>query len=145
MSTFRVEDLAEPLTFPVEAYLSREYAKAENDRLWAKAWQHAGRVEEIPKVGSFITYNVGVESVIVIRTAADKIKAYHNVCSHRGRQLIDTPPEEHSACGTRTSRNFSALRQAYSAPPISPRPKISPAMICTPGVKMRAKKPASIA
>jgi len=99
--SFDVKDLAEPLTFPVDAYLSREYAKAEGDRLWSKAWQHAGRVEEIPNVGSFITYNVGDDSIIVIRTAADKIKAFHNVCSHRGRQLVDTPPDSHSACGAR--------------------------------------------
>ncbi|MES2490168.1 MAG: aromatic ring-hydroxylating dioxygenase subunit alpha [Pseudomonadota bacterium] len=96
-----IEDLSEPLTYSTEAFLSRDYAKAEGDKLWAKVWQHAGRVEEIPEVGSFITYNVGVESIIIVRTAADTIKAYHNVCSHRGRQLVDTPPETHSACGKR--------------------------------------------
>ncbi len=58
----KIEELTEPLTFPVEAYLSREYAEAEADKLWAKTWQHAGRVEEIPEVGSFITYNIGTES-----------------------------------------------------------------------------------
>ena len=47
-----VEDLSEPLTYSVEAFMSPEYAKAEADRLWAKVWQMAGRVEEIPEVGS---------------------------------------------------------------------------------------------
>jgi phenylpropionate dioxygenase-like ring-hydroxylating dioxygenase large terminal subunit len=96
-----VEDLSEPLTYPVEAFVSPEYAKAEADKLWPKVWQVAGRVEEIPAVGDFITYDVGNDSIIVVRSASDKIKAYHNVCSHRGRQLVDTPSGAHSACGKR--------------------------------------------
>ena len=96
-----VEDLAEPLTYPVEAFLSPEYAKAEADRLWAKVWQMAGRVEEIPEVGSFITYEIGDDSILIVRSAADKIKAFHNVCPHRGRRLVDTRSGENRACGKR--------------------------------------------
>lgn len=95
------EDLTEPLILPAEAYISEEYARAEGDKLWSKVWQHAGRVEEIPEVGSFITYEVGRDSILIVRTAPDTIKAYHNVCSHRGRQLIDTPPGANGARGKR--------------------------------------------
>jgi phenylpropionate dioxygenase-like ring-hydroxylating dioxygenase large terminal subunit len=96
-----VDDLSEAVTFPVEAYTSREYAAAEGDRLWAKVWQHAGRVEEIPKAGDYLTYDIGDDSIIVVRVAQDEIKAYHNVCSHRGRRLIDAPAGAHSARGNR--------------------------------------------
>jgi phenylpropionate dioxygenase-like ring-hydroxylating dioxygenase large terminal subunit len=96
-----VEDLAEPLTYPVEAFISRDYAKAEADALWAKVWQVAGRVEEVPNIGDFITYEIGDDSIIVIRTAPDTLKAYHNVCPHRGRRLIDTPCGENRACGNK--------------------------------------------
>lgn len=96
-----IEELSEPVTFPVEAYLSPDYARAEADRLWAKVWQHAGRVEEIPEVGDFLTYNIGRDSILIVRTAPDRIKAYHNVCSHRGRQLIDTPPDSNGVAGHR--------------------------------------------
>ncbi len=92
---------AEPLTYPVEAFLSPEYAKAEADRLWAKVWQMAGRVEEIPEVGNFITYDIGDDSILIVRAAPDKIKAFHNVCPHRGRRLVDTPAGENRACGKR--------------------------------------------
>ena len=96
-----VEDLAEPLTYPVEAFISSDYAKAENEKLWPKVWQMAGRVEEMPKIGDFITYEIGDDSIIVIRTAADTLKAFHNVCPHRGRRLIDTPCGKNNACGNR--------------------------------------------
>ena len=96
-----VGDLSEPLTFSVEPYISEEYARAETDRLWPKVWQHAGRVEEIPNVGDFLTYDIGDDSIVVVRTAPDTIKAYHNVCSHRGRRLLDAPPGGHSTHGNR--------------------------------------------
>src|SRR5580658_2863264 len=96
-----VEDLEEPLTYGVEAFTSREYAKAEADQLWAKVWQMAGRVEEIPEVGNYITYEIGDDSILIVRTASDKVKAYHNVCAHRGRRLVSTPPGANRACGMR--------------------------------------------
>ncbi|MGR4866508.1 aromatic ring-hydroxylating oxygenase subunit alpha [Caulobacter sp. LARHSG274] len=97
------EDLVGPVTVPAEAYVSRDYARAEQDRLWRKTWLQAGRIEEIPEVGSFITYDIGVDSVIITRTGPDEIRAYHNVCPHRGRRLIDTPPGQHHASGKRMS------------------------------------------
>ena len=98
-STIRAEDLSEPLTFPVEAYISQDYARAEGDKLWAKVWQHVGRVEEIPEVGSYITYEIGDDSILIVRTTPDEIKAYHNVCPHRGRRLVGTPRGANQACG----------------------------------------------
>ena len=94
-------DLAEPLTYSVEPFLSRDYAMAERERLWAKVWQMAGRVEEIPEVGDFLTYNVAEESVIIVRTGPGTLKAYYNVCPHRGRQLINTPDDTNGVRGTR--------------------------------------------
>jgi phenylpropionate dioxygenase-like ring-hydroxylating dioxygenase large terminal subunit len=99
LTNVSVEDLAEPVTYPVEAFVSPDYARAEADRLWAKVWQHAGRVEEIPEPGDYITYEIGEDSILIVRTATGAIKAYHNVCPHRGRRLIDTPPGENRACG----------------------------------------------
>ena len=94
-------DLGEPLTYSVEAFLSPDYAKDEKERLWPKVWQVAGRVEEIPEVGNFITYEIADDSIIVVRSAPDEIKAFHNVCPHRGRRLVDTPCESNGACGSK--------------------------------------------
>lgn len=74
---------------PKDAYLSRDFLELENERLWPKVWQIACRLEEIPKVGDFVTYEIADESIIVIRTATDKIKSFYNVCQHRGRRLKD--------------------------------------------------------
>lgn len=95
------EVLSEPVVVPVEAYISEDYAKAEKDKLWRKVWLQAGREEEIPEVGNFITYEILDDSVILVRTP-EGIQAYHNVCPHRGRRLIDVPEGARNAHGTRT-------------------------------------------
>ncbi len=97
------ETLGAPVTVPAEAYVSSEYARAERDKLWRKVWLQAGRMEDIPEVGDYITYEILDDSVILIRTAPDAIKAYHNVCPHRGRRLIDTPPGARNAKGKKAN------------------------------------------
>ncbi|MCE7796408.1 aromatic ring-hydroxylating dioxygenase subunit alpha [Sphingobium sufflavum] len=97
----REEELDQPLTYGVEAFLSRDYAEREKTHLWPFVWQQAGRVEDIPHIGDFITHDVGDDSIIIVRTASDELKAYHNVCPHRGRRLIDVPPRAHHARGHR--------------------------------------------
>ena len=98
-ASLTAEDLTEAVTIPVEAYISEDYARAERDKLWRKVWLQVGRVEDIPEVGSYLTYDILDDSIVVVRTAPDKIKAYHNVCPHRGRRLVDTPPGASNACG----------------------------------------------
>jgi len=88
-----------PVVIPVEAYISEDYVRLERDKLWRKVWLQAGRVEDIPEVGNYITYDILDDSVLIVRTAPDVIQAYHNVCTHRGRKLIDTPPGERNARG----------------------------------------------
>ena len=97
----KIEDLTEPLMYPVEAFISPEYAKAERDKLWPKVWQMAGRVEDLPEPGNYFTYEIGDDSIIVIRNGDGVLKAFHNVCPHRGRRLIDTPEGKNCASGTR--------------------------------------------
>jgi phenylpropionate dioxygenase-like ring-hydroxylating dioxygenase large terminal subunit len=93
------EELTEPVTIGTEAYLSEEYARQERDKLWRKVWQQAGRVEEIPEAGNYLTYDILDDSIVIVRTAPDKISAYYNVCPHRGRRLVDTPKGARNACG----------------------------------------------
>ena len=103
----RAEELEKPVIVPPEAYISRDYAAAEQDRLFRKVWLQAGRMEDLREVGDFITYDIGPDSVVIVRTGAGEtggaLSAYHNVCPHRGRRLIDTPVGKRNATGTRKS------------------------------------------
>ncbi len=106
------EELTEPVTIAAEAYISEEYARQERDKLWRKVWLQGGRVEEIPEVGNYLTYEILDDSIVVVRTAPDKISAYYNVCPHRGRRLVDTPKGARNACGRKKQFvcNFHGFR-----------------------------------
>ncbi len=102
MTVNKRDPLTEAVTYSTDAYLSEEYARAERDRLWRKLWQVAGRIEDIPEIGNFITYDILDDSVIIVRTAENTIRAFHNVCQHRGRRLVDVPPGARNARGKRS-------------------------------------------
>lgn len=72
---------------PKDAYISPEFLQLEKRRLWTRVWQVACRVEELKAVGDYVTYDIHDNSFIVVRTAADTIQAFYNVCMHRGRRL----------------------------------------------------------
>jgi phenylpropionate dioxygenase-like ring-hydroxylating dioxygenase large terminal subunit len=75
---------------PVEDY-SPEFHRLEMERVWPKTWQVACREEEISNVGDYVNYEIGLESILVVRSAPDRIRAFYNVCPHRGRRLRDDP------------------------------------------------------
>ena len=91
------------VTYGTEAFLSKEYLQAEKKLLWPKVWQMVERLEDFPDVGDWITYNVADESLVVIRVAPgdepESFRAFHNVCPHRGRQLVSVPDGVHSVRG----------------------------------------------
>ncbi len=73
----------------VGRYLDPQFLALEYERLWSKVWQVAARVDEIPEVNDFTTYQIGDQAVFLVRTDEATIKAYHNVCPHRGTALTE--------------------------------------------------------
>ena len=77
-----------------------QFYEKEREHIFKKTWLYMGRVEQLPKQGSFFTRELQVAdtSVIIIRGADDVIRAFHNVCPHRGNKLLwsDDPFQEHS-------------------------------------------------
>jgi phenylpropionate dioxygenase-like ring-hydroxylating dioxygenase large terminal subunit len=69
-------------------YLGQAFADAEAAYLWPRVWQVACREEEIPAAGNYIAYDIVDDSIIVTRGQDGEIRAFHNVCPHRGRRLV---------------------------------------------------------
>ncbi len=78
-------------SIPKERYVGEAFAQLEQDRLWSRVWQIAGRVEELDEAGDHVVYDIGRESVIVLRDGEGDIRAFHNSCRHRGTRLADEP------------------------------------------------------
>ena len=77
-----------PTTVPVNRYTTQAFHDLEMRQMWPKVWQMACRVEQIPNVGDYTTYEIGSYSIIVVNTQQG-FRAHHNVCRHRGRRLCD--------------------------------------------------------
>lgn len=74
---------------PRERYTSRAFHELETEKLWKRVWQMACREEDIPDVGDTCVYDIVGISVLLVRSAPDRIQGYYNACLHRGRQLRD--------------------------------------------------------
>jgi phenylpropionate dioxygenase-like ring-hydroxylating dioxygenase large terminal subunit len=72
-----------------DRYWSRDFMDREWEKIWAKAWLIGGLVEQVPKPGDFFTYEIGRESILVTRGEDQKVRAFYNVCPHRGKQLVE--------------------------------------------------------
>lgn len=74
---------------PIEAsrYTSPEFFRAEVEKMWPNVWQMAARDEDMPDPGDTVVYeNVG-RSYVLVRQDDGAVRAFHNVCLHRGRRL----------------------------------------------------------
>src|SRR5215467_15540866 len=86
---------------------SPEFYELEREAIFKRAWLNVGRVEQLRRKGSFFTKELAVArtSLIIVRSMDDTIRAFHNVCRHRGNKLVwtDHPAKEISG----TCRQFS--------------------------------------
>lgn len=82
-----------PHSIATGRYIDPAFAKLEHEKLWSRVWQIAARVDELPQPGDYTVYEIVDQSVLLVRTDETTIKAYHNVCPHRGTALGE-------GCGT---------------------------------------------
>ena len=74
-----------------ERFVSSEWAWLELQKMWKKVWQFAVLEDEIPEEGDYAVYEIGHESVLLVRSAPDRIRGFVNACLHRGRKLATAP------------------------------------------------------
>jgi choline monooxygenase len=75
-------------TLPAEWYTDPKLFEREEERIFAASWNYVGRVEHVAKAGDFLTSRVGEVPVVVVRDEAGTLRAYANVCGHRGSELV---------------------------------------------------------
>lgn len=74
---------------PREAYVSQDWFEREKRELFAKTWTFAGVVMDYPEAGDFKTIQAGNHSLIVLRDSEGEFRAFHNICRHRGTELLE--------------------------------------------------------
>ncbi|MBT5190492.1 MAG: Rieske 2Fe-2S domain-containing protein [Proteobacteria bacterium] len=91
-------DLLAPWT-----YYSTEFLELEQNHLFKTHWLLAGHISDIPHPQNYLTFDAVGERALIIRNQDGKIRAFHNVCRHRGAKLVDS---ERGTCGRTLSCPF---------------------------------------
>src|ERR1044072_1348222 len=81
-------------TLPFTWYSDEEILRRERALIFARSWQYAGRSEQVAEPGSYLATDAGGVPILVTRDSAGELRAFINVCRHRGAVLMD-------GCGTR--------------------------------------------
>jgi Rieske 2Fe-2S family protein len=76
-------------TMPGRYYTSPEVFTEEGDRIFARSWICVGRAASLAEPGAYQLTGVGGESVIVLRDKSGVLRAFYNVCRHRGTRLCE--------------------------------------------------------
>src|SRR5688500_7913132 len=74
-------------TMPREYYTSPAILAEEWETIFARAWNCVGRASAIPQRGDYMLRTVAGESLIIVRGADDTLRAFFNICRHRGTRL----------------------------------------------------------
>jgi glycine betaine catabolism A len=76
-------------SLPAPFYTSQECFDLDMDAIFANHWLFVASEPEIPQAGDYVTVNIGRHSVIVLRDDDEQVRAFHNVCRHRGSRLLN--------------------------------------------------------
>jgi Rieske 2Fe-2S family protein len=74
-------------TLPARYYTDQTLFEREQDVFYRGMWVGVARLEDLPGRGGWITRNVAGDSILIVRQDGDEVRAFYNLCRHRGTQL----------------------------------------------------------
>lgn len=83
--------LADARTLPGAVYHAEDVYAREQRGLFAKHWIAVAREDDLAEAGDFVTHETAGERLLVVRGDDGKLRAFFNVCRHRGARLVDEP------------------------------------------------------
>ena len=73
---------------PVEAYTGQQWFDCEQEKIFSRTWRYAGFMEDLSEPGQYIAIQAGLNNIFIIMGRDRRLRAFHNICRHRGTQLI---------------------------------------------------------
>ena len=77
-------------TLPAGLYTREDAYLADLDVIFHRHWIAVGVEADVPEAGDVCALDIGRSSIVILRDDAETVRAFHNVCSHRGSRLL--PP-----------------------------------------------------
>ncbi len=82
---------------PVEAYTSQDWFEVEQRVIFSQTWQFAGLIEDLAEPGDYLTVQAGQNNIVVLCDRDRQLRAFHNICRHRGTPLLRAAGRIHGA------------------------------------------------
>ena len=73
---------------PVDAYTSQDWFDREQELIFSRVWRFAGFAEDIREPGQYISVQAGLNNIFIVMGRDRRLRAFHNICRHRGTQLL---------------------------------------------------------
>ena len=77
-------------SFSKDRYISSAWMEREWEWMWTQCWLLAGLESDLARPGDFFVFELGREQILVTRSSDTTVKAFYNVCQHRGNRLVGT-------------------------------------------------------
>ena len=78
-------------TLPRASYLDDSEFQREYSAIFSKGWVCIGRASQIDSAGDYLAFKFGGDSILVVRGQDGDLRAFYNVCRHRGAELVPMP------------------------------------------------------
>lgn len=73
---------------PAWSYHSEALLELEKEHVFRTHWQIAGHISDVPEAGDYLAFDAVGERALVLRGQDGGIRAFHNICRHRGSRLV---------------------------------------------------------
>lgn len=94
MKPLRSEDITlaenERGGLPAWTYFNEEFLSLEKEELFRRCWQLACHVSDVPEAGDYVSFDIVGERALIVRGHDGEVRAFHNVCRHRGSRVVAT-------------------------------------------------------
>ncbi|MEM7466378.1 MAG: aromatic ring-hydroxylating dioxygenase subunit alpha [Pseudomonadota bacterium] len=87
MDSKDLQALIEPSRIHRHVYVDDDIFQLEMEKIWGFAWIYVGHTSQIPKAGDFITTDIGLDPVIMVRDDKDQVNVLYNRCAHKGAKV----------------------------------------------------------
>lgn len=82
------ETAAKSFSINTRCYLDPKFLKVEEEQIFKRSWQFVCHEEKLREPGSYIAMRVADQPIVVARNREGELRAFYNVCRHRGHELI---------------------------------------------------------
>jgi len=82
------KNAAQSFTLPARFYFDQDIFDLEMDRIFARNWWYAGHQSQLGEPGRYLTTQIHDQNIFIVRDRAGDLKAFYNVCQHRGHELL---------------------------------------------------------